>query len=340
MTAEDAVQEATFKAWRARDRLRPDSDLKPWFLTIVANQYRQERRSRWWSVLKQADVSTDGVVDQGANSDDAAELRRLLARLPHHQRLILVLRYYLDFSYEDVAHALRISGPAARSRVHRASTSCGWKCRRCSMGDNAGDQPGGRAVRSRRSGPDMSSNAPAQVILIDLSAQKLVAYDRGCAFLTTPVTTGRAGLATSTGSFRVYVKYPAHQLVSPWPKGDPNWYPTTTVHYFLGLNPADGFAIRSAEWEPPAEFGPGSENGSYASHGDVNVPTGAAERLYQLGPCRRRGGRRSAVSIRSRSARLPARLARNDRARMRRRQPRIRRPAAAVTPPAPPPAPA
>lgn len=124
------------------------------------------------------------------------------------------------------------------------------------------------------------SNAPAQMIVIDLSAQKLVAYDRGCAFLTTPVTTGRAGLATSTGSFRVYVKYPAHQLVSPWPKGDPNWYPTTTVHYFLGLNPADGFAIHSAEWEPPAEFGPGSENGSYASHGDVNVPTGAAERLY------------------------------------------------------------
>ena len=118
--AEDAVQEATFKAWRARDRLWPDSDLKPWFLTIVANQCRQERRSRWWSVLKQADVSTDGVVDRGASSDDAAELRRLLARLPHDQRLILVLRYYLDFSYEDVAHALRISGPAARSRVHRA----------------------------------------------------------------------------------------------------------------------------------------------------------------------------------------------------------------------------
>jgi lipoprotein-anchoring transpeptidase ErfK/SrfK len=124
------------------------------------------------------------------------------------------------------------------------------------------------------------STAPAQMIVIDLSAQTLVAYDRGCPFLTTPVTTGRAGLATSRGSFRVYVKYPAHQLVSPWPKGDPNWYPTTTVHYFLGLNPADGFAIHSAEWEPPAEFGQGSENGSYPSHGDVNVPTGAAERLY------------------------------------------------------------
>lgn len=132
------------------------------------------------------------------------------------------------------------------------------------------------------------SNAPAQMIVIDLSAQKLVAYDRGCAFLTTPVTTGRAGLATSTGSFRVYVKHPAHQR-------------------------------QPRRRERPDRCG--------------RAPV-------QLGPCRRRGGRRSAVSIRSRSARLPARLARNDRARMRRRQPRIRRPAAAVTPPAPPPAPA
>src|SRR5262249_57981525 len=106
------------------------------------------------------------------------------------------------------------------------------------------------------------SNAPAQMIVIDLSAQKLVAYDRGCPFLTTPVTTGRPGLATSTGSFRVSVKYPAHELVSPWPKGDPSSYPTTTVHYFLGLNPAAGFAFHSAEWEPPAEFGAGSGDGA------------------------------------------------------------------------------
>lgn len=96
------------------------------------------------------------------------------------------------------------------------------------------------------------SNAPAQMIVIDLSAQKLVAYDRGCPFLTTPVTTGRAGLATSTGSFRVYLKYPAHQLVSPWPKGDPQGHPTTTVHYFLDsiLRTASQFTVLSGSHRP------------------------------------------------------------------------------------------
>src|SRR5690349_11379404 len=50
--AEDAVQEATFKAWRHLGRLRPGSAMRPWFLTVVANQCRSERRSRWWRVVR------------------------------------------------------------------------------------------------------------------------------------------------------------------------------------------------------------------------------------------------------------------------------------------------
>jgi RNA polymerase sigma-70 factor (ECF subfamily) len=48
--AEDAVQEAVLKAWRNFGRFRRDSDLRPWLFTIVANECRRQRRSRWWSV--------------------------------------------------------------------------------------------------------------------------------------------------------------------------------------------------------------------------------------------------------------------------------------------------
>jgi RNA polymerase sigma factor (sigma-70 family) len=51
--AEDAVQESVFKAWRSFGRFRKDSDLKPWLFTIVANECRRQRRSRWWNVIKQ-----------------------------------------------------------------------------------------------------------------------------------------------------------------------------------------------------------------------------------------------------------------------------------------------
>src|SRR6476661_4801726 len=50
--AEDAVQEAALKAWRKLRQLRDGSDMRPWFLGIVANECRSVRRSRWSSVLK------------------------------------------------------------------------------------------------------------------------------------------------------------------------------------------------------------------------------------------------------------------------------------------------
>jgi RNA polymerase sigma-70 factor (ECF subfamily) len=116
---EDAIQDATFKAWRAFPRLRQGSDFRAWFLTIVANECRQRRRNRWWSVVKSSEVDTDLVA--GEVLDDATlDLRRALARLPREAKLVLVLRYYLDLSFEDMARVLNVSAAAAKSRTHRA----------------------------------------------------------------------------------------------------------------------------------------------------------------------------------------------------------------------------
>lgn len=118
--AEDAVQDAILSAWRAYGRLRPGSDVRPWFLTIVANACRQRRRNRWWSVLKGADMPEPLAPDPADGSDLGDQLRRALAGLPHGQRLAVVLRYYLDLSFEEVGRTLGVSEQAARSRVHRA----------------------------------------------------------------------------------------------------------------------------------------------------------------------------------------------------------------------------
>lgn len=44
--AEDAVQEAAFKSWRKLGQLREGREPRPWFLGIVANEFRTVRRSR------------------------------------------------------------------------------------------------------------------------------------------------------------------------------------------------------------------------------------------------------------------------------------------------------
>ena len=117
--AEDAVQEATLKAWRAVDRVREGSPLRPWFLTIVANECRQRRRNRWWSVTKMADLVEIASSGPEAN-EDIAELRSALRRLPSGMRLTLVLRYYLDLPFDEIGRVLKCSPQAAKSRTHRA----------------------------------------------------------------------------------------------------------------------------------------------------------------------------------------------------------------------------
>jgi RNA polymerase sigma-70 factor, ECF subfamily len=118
--AEDAVQEAVFKAWRGFGRLRDGSNVRAWFLTVVANQCRQQRRNRWWSVLKRNELPDAPDLAAQLPYEDVAELRQSLAALPHDQRLAIVLRYYLDLPLEEVGRVLGISVEAAKSRVHRA----------------------------------------------------------------------------------------------------------------------------------------------------------------------------------------------------------------------------
>jgi RNA polymerase sigma-70 factor, ECF subfamily len=118
--AHDAVQEASFKAWRKLNQLREGKPARPWFLTIVANQCRSERRRHWWSVIRMADVESDAkpAPDVSAESMD---IDRELAKLPREDRLALFLYFYLDLPMEEVGDVLGVSGAGAKTRVYRAA---------------------------------------------------------------------------------------------------------------------------------------------------------------------------------------------------------------------------
>lgn len=127
------------------------------------------------------------------------------------------------------------------------------------------------------------AGAPDKLIVIHLASQQLVAYDGGCPFLRTPVTTGRPALPTDRGTFHIFAKYPAYRMVSPWPSGSPFWYPTTWVYWameFVG----DGTFLHNADWQPDSTYGPGSQFGPYASHGCVHVLDGPLAELYRWAP--------------------------------------------------------
>jgi RNA polymerase sigma-70 factor (ECF subfamily) len=119
--AEDAVQEASIKAWRKLRQLRGDAgSLRPWFLSIVANECRMARRQRWWSVVRQAEPRSTAESDEsfsGASSD----LKQAILRLKPDERLPLVLHFYLDLPLDEVARTLGVSQAAAKARIYRAA---------------------------------------------------------------------------------------------------------------------------------------------------------------------------------------------------------------------------
>jgi RNA polymerase sigma-70 factor (ECF subfamily) len=118
--AEDVVQEACLTAWRKLGHLRAATSLRPWFLAIVASRCRRARRSRWLSVVKQADP----VAIVGDPSDPsgmaATDLRLACRRLAHDELLVLTLHYCLDLPLDEVGTTLGISREAAKSRLYRA----------------------------------------------------------------------------------------------------------------------------------------------------------------------------------------------------------------------------
>lgn len=120
--AEDAVQEAAVRAWRKLGGLRPDSEVRPWFLAFVANECRNVRRARWTSVLK---LETLEQVASGIEDDVVigADLRRAMAGLSHEHRVAIILHYGLDLPLEEVAAATGAALGTVKSRIHRATAA-------------------------------------------------------------------------------------------------------------------------------------------------------------------------------------------------------------------------
>ena len=67
---------------------------------------------------------------------------------------------------------------------------------------------------------------------------------------------------------------------SPWPPGNPLYYPDTVVQY-ASFFTNSGESFHDASWEPDSELGPGSQyDASTQSHGCVHIPLNLAAWMY------------------------------------------------------------
>jgi lipoprotein-anchoring transpeptidase ErfK/SrfK len=134
---------------------------------------------------------------------------------------------------------------------------------------------GGLMVQDKVLQDAMKQTLPDKAITISLSEQVIRAYEHGQQVFWSYTTTGRPGLETDPGSFKVYWKVSPWTMHSPWPKGSPYWYPDSKVQMVMWFNGGDG--IHDAYWR--SRYGPGTNGPHYdptgedtGTHGCVNVP--------------------------------------------------------------------
>jgi len=124
--AEEAAQDGFVKAWRALGGFRTGEPLRPWLLTIVANEARNRRRSAGRrSALALRAAEPERVEDRSAEAQViAAESRTALlgalSRLRDDDRLVLGCRYLLELSEAETAATLGVRPGTVKSRTSRA----------------------------------------------------------------------------------------------------------------------------------------------------------------------------------------------------------------------------
>lgn len=136
------------------------------------------------------------------------------------------------------------------------------------------------AIFSKQQQPVAFNGGSGKVIVVSLGRQALTAYQDGTAVLTTLVATGRPALPTPPGVYHIFARYAPYQMISPWPRSSPYWYPNSWTNFAMEFA-GGGYFIHDAPWR--SWYGPGS-NIYNGTHGCVNVPYSPMAFLWNWSP--------------------------------------------------------
>ncbi|HXM53176.1 MAG TPA: L,D-transpeptidase family protein [Candidatus Binatus sp.] len=253
-----------FAGWPSKAQIQLDTAANVRAYRAVSNELKA--RVSKLSLMIADQETTNKLIDQYAaqaatqNQGDAGLARAgANAALAQVQADMQIARIFsMDVSIVD----LNVQKLAVR--LNSAATAAGLE-----------QVTGGLMVQEKVLTDAMTQTLPEKAITISLSEQVIRAYEHGKQVFWSYTTTGRPGLETDPGSFKVYWKVSPWTMHSPWPKGSPYWYPDSKVQMVMWFNGGDG--IHDAYWR--SRYGPGTNGPHYdptgedtGTHGCVNVP--------------------------------------------------------------------
>jgi RNA polymerase sigma factor (sigma-70 family) len=115
--ADDCFQETFISALRAYPKLRANSNLRAWVLTIAHRKALDVHRARARNAIPLAEIAAvDGRTTAATPPVD--DLWEAVHELPPRQRSAVLLRYVGDLPHRDIAQAIGCSEDAARRSLH------------------------------------------------------------------------------------------------------------------------------------------------------------------------------------------------------------------------------
>lgn len=134
--AEDLAQDVFLAAWKDARSFRGQCQVLTWLLRITKNACLNQRRAG--RLRRTAPLEDDGMTAHSASQQDqpesrskegelAQEVSRVVAALPVNQRAAILLRYFHEFSYAEIAEVLETSVSGVESLLFRARKSLGAK---------------------------------------------------------------------------------------------------------------------------------------------------------------------------------------------------------------------
>lgn len=121
--AQDATQEALLRAWRAWPGLRERARFSAWFGQILVNTCRNRLRDRHgvrWVPLDDETADAPTSIDPFRAAIARDELGRLVARLSRDHQIVIALRFWGDYSLQEISDRLEVPLGTVKSRLHNA----------------------------------------------------------------------------------------------------------------------------------------------------------------------------------------------------------------------------
>jgi len=135
---EEVFQETFLQLFMSRDSFDPSRPLRPWLFTIAANKAKDYLRKQHrtaaiplGTISEQDEMSFDDMLNcltsdtrvpyESLERDEMARrVRAVIADIPESLREILILAYFNEFSYKQMAEILSIPIGTVKSRLHTA----------------------------------------------------------------------------------------------------------------------------------------------------------------------------------------------------------------------------